>query len=57
MKKILLVCALLMLAKIASAQTVTGKVTAQQDGAPIPGVSVTTRSGLQPPTPFSSFPS
>jgi iron complex outermembrane recepter protein len=40
MKKILLVCALLMLAKIASAQTVTGKVTAQQDGAPIPGVSV-----------------
>src|SRR5688500_2924753 len=40
MKKALLIFVLLLLAKFASAQTVTGKVAAQADGAPIPGVSV-----------------
>jgi iron complex outermembrane recepter protein len=40
MKKLLLVCTLLGLAGFIRAQTVTGKVTAQQDGTPIPGVSV-----------------
>jgi iron complex outermembrane recepter protein len=47
MKKILLVCALLMLARFASAQTVTGKVTAQEDGAPIPGASVVLKGSTQ----------
>ncbi|MGC1243704.1 MAG: SusC/RagA family TonB-linked outer membrane protein [Chryseosolibacter sp.] len=39
MKKPLLICFLLLMAKFACAQTLTGKVTAN-DGAPIPGVSV-----------------
>lgn len=40
MKNALLIFVLLLLAKFASAQTVTGKVVAETDGAPVPGVSV-----------------
>ncbi|HEY0653274.1 MAG TPA: SusC/RagA family TonB-linked outer membrane protein [Chryseosolibacter sp.] len=40
MKNFLLIFALLMSAGIVNAQTVTGKVTAQSDAAPLPGVSV-----------------
>lgn len=40
MKRALLIFVLLLLAKFASAQTVTGKVVAGADGTPLPGVSV-----------------
>jgi iron complex outermembrane recepter protein len=40
MKNALLIVVLLLTASIVNAQTVTGKVTAETDGAPLPGVSV-----------------
>ena len=40
MKNALLIFALLISAGIVNAQTVTGKVTAQSDATPLPGVSV-----------------
>ncbi len=47
MKRTLLIFVLLFAARFASAQTVTGKVAAQTDGSPLPGVSVVLKGTTQ----------